>query len=78
MPKSSFGFIAQEVEQVIPNVIGTAQQGKTLSYIQLIPLLVDAWQTQQETMKGQSDQIDRLTQQLQHIANRTNSDGSNS
>jgi hypothetical protein len=44
--KSSFGFVAQEVEQVLPNIISNTSQGKTVSYLQLIPLLVKHIQDQ--------------------------------
>jgi hypothetical protein len=55
--KHSYGFIAQEVEQVLPNIVSTADNGKTISYIQLIPLLLHAVKQQREeieTLKKQS------------------------
>ena len=39
--KTSFGFIAQEVEKVYPNLVETDNNGiKSLNYSQLIPLLL--------------------------------------
>ena len=39
--KTSFGFIAQEVEKIYPNLVETDNKGiKSLNYSQLIPLLL--------------------------------------
>jgi hypothetical protein len=42
MSKKSFGFIAQEVEKVLPSIVTNVQDKKAISYIQIIPLLVEA------------------------------------
>lgn len=60
--KSSFGFIAQEVEKIIPTVVSTSEQGaKTLSYLQIIPLLVAHVQEQDKTLKQMMDTIKQLS-----------------
>jgi uncharacterized protein YqjF (DUF2071 family) len=46
--KHSFGFIAQDVEKILPQVVVTTGEGKAMSYLQLIPFLVRAIQQQQE------------------------------
>lgn len=39
--KTTFGFIAQEVEKIYPNLVDTDSEGiKSLNYSQLIPLLL--------------------------------------
>ena len=53
--EKSFGFIAQEVENILPNIVHTRDKDlKTLSYVQLIPFLVSVINKQQE-------QINKLT-----------------
>jgi hypothetical protein len=43
--------LAQEVEQVIPSLVSTTASGKTVAYIQLIPLLLKALQEQAESIE---------------------------
>ena len=46
------GLIAQEVEEVIPEIVNTDKDGyKSISYTQLVPLLVEAVKEQQEAVK---------------------------
>jgi hypothetical protein len=48
-----FGFIAQEVEEVLPEVVGTDELGwKTLRYNGFTPLLVEAVKEQQTKIEG--------------------------
>ena len=49
--QSSFGFIAQEVEQVLPQIVSTANNFKSVNYQALIALLVDAVKTQQKEIE---------------------------
>ena len=49
--KQSFGLLAQEVEKVIPSIVSTNETGKTVAYIQLIPLLLKALQEQAESIE---------------------------
>ena len=55
--EKSLGLIAQEVEMVLPEVVHTNDKIKTVSYVQLISLLVSAIQEQQK-------QIDALSEKL--------------
>lgn len=69
------GLIAQEVENVIPEVVfnedidGNSETGekivtkseyKSMSYVELIPVLIRAIQEQNEIIEGQSKKIERL------------------
>lgn len=48
-----FGFIAQEVEKVFPNLVATgsdAEQTKSVNYVELIPVLMEALIQQQKTI----------------------------
>ena len=61
--KTHLGFIAQEVQQIIPEVIDMADdQQKTLglSYTELLPVAVQAIQEQQELINKQQQEIDQL------------------
>lgn len=51
------GLIAQEVEQVVPQVVREVDGYKGVDYAQLVPLLIEA-------IKAQQVQIDRLEQKL--------------
>lgn len=59
----SYGLIAQEVEKVLPEIVHSLEDGyKTVSYVQIISLLISALQSQQE-------QIDRINNILQMPSN---------
>ncbi|HKK41281.1 MAG TPA: tail fiber domain-containing protein [Bacteroidales bacterium] len=49
--KVEFGLIAQEVEEIIPDIVSDRPDGlKAISYIELIPILIDAVQSQQNEL----------------------------
>src|SRR5262249_44104738 len=55
------GFLAQEVEGVLPELVHTDAQGyKSVAYINLVPLLVEAIKTQQKQRDGDRTAIDAL------------------
>jgi hypothetical protein len=55
------GFIAQDVEEVLPELVSTSQRGmKGLSYGQLNAVLVKAIQEQQSQISAQSIEIENL------------------
>jgi hypothetical protein len=55
------GFIAQDVEEVLPELVSTSEKGmKGLSYGQLTAVLVKAIQEQQEQISAQAIEIDNL------------------
>jgi hypothetical protein len=64
------GFIAQEVEAVMPELVTTDENGyKSVSYANAVPVLVEAIKEQQtqietlnETIKKQQEQIEQLKQ----------------
>lgn len=55
----SFGFLAQEVEQVIPEIVFTDDTAhiKSMNYIALIPYLVQAIKEQQEQIKTLQEEL---------------------
>jgi hypothetical protein len=60
--KYSMGLIAQEVEEVLPEVVSTASDGhKSVSYQSMVGVLIEA-------IKEQQKQIDQLKTQLNSIS----------
>ncbi|MFN4233309.1 MAG: tail fiber domain-containing protein [Bacteroidia bacterium] len=56
-----FGFIAQEVEKLFPNLVVTTINGyKGMNYQELIPILTKAVQEQQAIIESQKNEIDLL------------------
>ncbi len=52
-PGRQVGFIAQEVEEVLPEVVTTAKDGyKAVSYTNVVPLLVEAIKDQQKEIEA--------------------------
>ena len=61
---TQFGFIAQEVETVLPSLVHKDKAGyRSLDYTQVIPVLVEAVKTQQAQLESQKREIAELKQQ---------------
>lgn len=56
----SFGFIAQEVEEILPEMVTENGEYKALTYDAFIPIAVRAIQEQQEQIAEQEERIDNL------------------
>ena len=66
--KKQWGFIAQELEKVMPELVREDKNGYlSLNYNGVIPLLTKAMQEQQDEMNKQQKEIDQLKAQLQSI-----------
>lgn len=63
-----YGFIAQEVEKIFPDLVGTDSNGfKTINYSGVIPVLTEAIKTQQEEieeLKSENQQLKSTLEQL--------------
>ncbi len=60
---SAEGVLAQDVEQVLPNAVNTDEQGKkSVSYNNLVGVLIEA-------VKGQQEQINKLKDRLNGLSN---------
>lgn len=57
--KEALGFIAQEVEKVLPELVNTAADHKSVAYIQFIPLLLEGMKA---LMKQNEDLLKRVNQ----------------
>ncbi|BDS15608.1 tail fiber domain-containing protein (plasmid) [Aureispira anguillae] len=56
--RRKFGFIAQEVEKVLPNLVYQDKKGyKSVDYIQVIPILTNAIQEQQKVLEEQEKRV---------------------
>lgn len=57
------GFIAQDVEAVIPEIVSTgtdANKTKAVDYIGIVPVLVKAMQEQQQLLEAEKDKNKKL------------------
>jgi hypothetical protein len=84
-----YGFIAQEVQTVLPELVGTAInpaiidssgneisqafQFKTLNYMAIIPILTKAIQEQNAIISNQDSMINELNNRLSNLENCINS-----
>jgi hypothetical protein len=58
---TQYGFIAQEVEEVIPEVVGTDEKGwKSVFYHGFTPLLVEAVKEQQGSIVELKDEVENI------------------
>jgi hypothetical protein len=57
-----YGFIAQELQEVLPDIVYMGQDSiHSINYIELIPLLVQVVQTQQQQIEDLQNQVQALT-----------------
>ena len=62
---TQYGFLAQEVEQIVPDAVITDEEGhKLINYTAIIPMLVQAVQELQMTVEKQKEEIDNLLKQI--------------
>ncbi|MDR1561868.1 MAG: tail fiber domain-containing protein [Dysgonamonadaceae bacterium] len=73
--RQSFGFIADEVREILPNLVFEDSLGYlALNYDGFIPVLTTAIQEQQVTIEKQQKQIDELKDLLKYIAAKSPTD----
>jgi endosialidase-like protein len=59
--KLQYGLLAQNVENVVPDIVYTSPNGyKALDYTRLIPFLIEGMKEQQQAIEKQQQQIDEL------------------
>lgn len=65
--KMQYGFLAQEVEEILPDAVITDDDGrKLINYNAIIPLLVQSVQELQCTVNNQATIIDNLSAQIEN------------
>ena len=63
------GFLAQEVEEVFPELVRTAPDGyKAVNYVGLVPVLVDVVQDQQATIAAQRSELEEQRARVDELA----------
>lgn len=63
--QKQYGFIAQEMETIFPNLVTTDNDGfKGITYIKLIPFMVKVIQEQQAQLDSQAKTIEQLSQDM--------------
>lgn len=68
VPDVKYGFIAQEMEEIIPDVVYTNSTSgiKGISEIELVPILVKSIQEQQEEINALNERIEKLEKLMQN------------
>lgn len=63
---TQYGFIAQEVEMIVPDLVGenSSDERKYLNYVGVIPLLVEAVKELHDTVDAQNDVIQQAKAEL--------------
>ena len=63
--KKDYGVIAQEVEEVLPELVTTRENGyKAVRYEKIVSLLIEATKAQQTQIEDLRNQVNELTQKL--------------
>ena len=57
LSKNEIGFIAEEMETILPNIVRTGHGVKGIQYDQIIPVLVSAIQQQQKKIDELENKI---------------------
>jgi len=66
-----YGFIAQEVEEIIPEIVAEGSNGyKTIQYSEVSSVLVEAIKEQQTLIETQQETIETLLDRLTQIETR--------
>ncbi len=65
--KKEFGFIAQELEEIFPELVADIGNIKTVNYSGLIPILTRAIQEQQQKIVSQQKDIDDLKREINEL-----------
>lgn len=70
--KADIGVIAQEVEEVLPQVVGTRANGtKGVRYEKIVPLLIESIKEQQKTIDDYKTRIEKLEELVAMLMNKS-------
>ena len=58
--KARIGFVAQEVEKVCPLLVSSVDGHKSINYLAMMPILVEALKEQQEAIKALKEEVENL------------------
>jgi hypothetical protein len=66
---TEYGFIAQDVEAIFPELVNTDEDGfKSVEYNKVAPILVEALKEQQAIIDAQQEEINALNAQVAELA----------
>jgi hypothetical protein len=66
-----YGVIAQEIEEVMPELVITRESGyKAVNYEKIVPLLIESIKEQQNTIVNQQTEINELRELINNILNK--------
>ena len=69
--KKQIGLIAQEVELIYPELVATDTKGyKSVNYVKLVPVLIEAIKEQHQFIAQQQTQINTEKAQLEQVSKR--------
>ncbi|MCI4667226.1 MAG: tail fiber domain-containing protein [Bacteroidia bacterium] len=61
-----YGFIAQEMEEIVPDLVDQDEKGfRNVNYVGLIPILTASLKNQKAIIEAQQEQIDQLREELE-------------
>ena len=68
--KQKIGVLAQEIQEVFPDLIGEDTEGMlTVNYQGLVPVLINAIKEQEDKINNQQAQIDELKETVNKLIN---------
>ena len=67
--KKTYGFIAQDVEKVIPNIVENNDFYKTMDYMAIMPFLVESIREQQKQIQTLKKIVIKQSQQIKDLQN---------
>ena len=62
--ETHYGFIAQEMKQIIPDIVGSENGMLNISYIELIPFIIESIKQLDQKINNINDKMDSIGQQL--------------
>jgi hypothetical protein len=69
--EKQIGVIAQEIEEVVPELVVTDNEGfKSVKYENITPLLIEAMKEQQSIIDSQQQRIEKLEKMVEELMNR--------
>jgi hypothetical protein len=60
--KQKIGVLAQDIEKVFPELVSETNGIKSVNYLGLVPVLINALKEQDSKMKEQEQRLERLEQ----------------
>lgn len=65
---AQLGFVAQEIKDVLPEVVSQDSQGRyAIAYSKLVPVLVEAVKEQQKELETKNSELQELKTRLDHV-----------